>query len=150
MYGGALSVAPHQVPDEGHWQEGRNRRVLRACAVSHLGELGRGHRRKAHAALEPRRLGRENHRQRRHVLLTPFGSKRAISIRRLPETSKWNADFLQTVRGLPWNTMETEVEKVTTVDVGKSRRLYITRAMITESGVTPGVSWMHRSPEVRR
>ena len=65
MYGGALSVAPHQVPDEGHWQEGRNRRVLRAGAVSHLGELGTGHRRKAHAALEPRRLGRENHRQRR-------------------------------------------------------------------------------------
>ena len=36
-----------------------------------------------------------------HVLLTPFGSKRARGIRRLPETSKWNADFLRTVRGLP-------------------------------------------------
>ena len=34
--------------------------------------------------------------------------------------------------------METEVEKVSTVDIGKSRRLHITRAMITESGQTPG------------
>ena len=73
-----------------------------------------------------------------HVLLTPFGSKRARSIRRLPQTSKWNSDFLKTVRGLPWNPMETEVEKVTTVDIGKARRLYITRAMVVESGETPG------------
>ena len=73
-----------------------------------------------------------------HVLLTPFGSKRARSIRRLPETSKWNSDFLQTVRELPWNPMETEVEKVTTVDIGKARRLYITRAMVVESGETLG------------
>ena len=72
-----------------------------------------------------------------HVLLTPFGSRRSRSIRRLPETSKWNADFL-TVRGVPWNPMEAEVEKVSTVDIGKSRRLHITRAMITESGQTPG------------
>ena len=35
-----------------------------------------------------------------HILLTLFGSKRARSIRRLPETSKWNTGFLQTVRGL--------------------------------------------------
>ena len=34
--------------------------------------------------------------------------------------------------------MDTEVGKVTTVDIGKSRRLYITRAMITESGQTLG------------
>ena len=34
--------------------------------------------------------------------------------------------------------METDVKKVTTVDIGKSRRLYITRAMIGESGQTPG------------
>ena len=34
--------------------------------------------------------------------------------------------------------MEREVEKVTTVDIGKSRWLYITRAMIAESGQTPG------------
>ena len=73
-----------------------------------------------------------------HVLLTLFGSKRARSIRRLPETSKWNADFLQTFRAIPWNPMETEVEKVTTVDIGKPWRLCITRAMITESGQTPG------------
>ena len=33
--------------------------------------------------------------------------------------------------------MEMEVEKVTTVVIGKSRQLYITRAMITESGQTP-------------
>ena len=33
---------------------------------------------------------------------------------RLAEESKWKADVLQTVRGLPWNPMETEVEKVTT------------------------------------
>ena len=73
-----------------------------------------------------------------HMLLTPLGSKRARSIRRLPETSKWNQDFLRTVRGLPWNPMETEVEKVTTVDIGKARRLYTTRAMVVESGETPG------------
>ena len=34
--------------------------------------------------------------------------------------------------------METEVEKVTTVDIGKARRLHITRAMVAESGETPG------------
>ena len=37
-----------------------------------------------------------------HVLLSPFGSKRSRSIKRLPEESKWKGDFLQTVRGLPW------------------------------------------------
>ena len=73
-----------------------------------------------------------------HILLTPFGSKRARSIRRLPETSKWNTGFLQTVRGLPWNPMKTEVEKVTTVDIGKAKRWYITRAVVVESGETPG------------
>ena len=73
-----------------------------------------------------------------HVLLTPFGSKRATGIRGLPERSKWNSDFLKTVRGLPWNPMETEVEKVTTVDIGKARRLYITKAMVVESGETLG------------
>ena len=73
-----------------------------------------------------------------HVLLTPFGSKRATSIRGLPERSKWNSDFLKTVRGLLRNPMETEVEKVTTVDIGKARRLYITKAMVVESGETLG------------
>ena len=81
-----------------------------------------------------------------HTLLTTFGSKQARSIRRLPETSKWNSDFLKTVRGLPWNPMETEVEKVTTVDIGKARRLYSTRAMVIVSGT--GVLWMHGDPEV--
>ena len=34
--------------------------------------------------------------------------------------------------------METEVEKVTTVDIGGSRRLYITGAKIAEPGQSPG------------
>ena len=34
--------------------------------------------------------------------------------------------------------METEVEKVTTVDNGKVKRWYITRAMVAESSQTPG------------
>ena len=38
-----------------------------------------------------------------HMLLTPFGSKRSSSTKRLLEESKWMADLLQTVRGLPWN-----------------------------------------------
>ena len=59
-------------------------------------------------------------------------------INRLPKTSKWDTDFLQTVRELPWNPTETAVEKLTTVDIGKARRLHITRAMVAESGETLG------------
>ena len=38
------------------------------------------------------RVGKVND-SNEHILLTPLRSKRARSIRRLPETSRWNTDF---------------------------------------------------------
>ena len=37
------------------------------------------------------------------LLLTPEGVRRGIRVQRLPETDRWNMDFIKTCRGCPWD-----------------------------------------------
>ena len=37
-----------------------------------------------------------------HILITPNGVERGIGLHPLPEDSRWDAEFLRTCKGLPW------------------------------------------------
>ena len=84
-------------------------------------------------------MGREDHRERRArvadaVRIEAVEKHQEATLR----SRSGKQTFCRRSDGDPWNPMETQVEKVTTVDIGKSRRLYITRVTIAESGQSPG------------
>ena len=58
-----------------------------------------------------------------HIFLTPNGVQRGVGLHRLPEDRRWDADYLRTCKGLPWEVRpgRREVDQPTFGEEEQSR-----------------------------
>ena len=76
-----------------------------------------------------------------HILLTPTGVQKARSVHRKPEAEKWDSVFFGQAKGSPWNPAAVAAREVLSAGpmmIQRERRMYITKAMILEHGITKG------------
>lgn len=79
-----------------------------------------------------------------HICLTPQGVRRARSVRRREPEQQWSKEFFRSVRGMPWNPLAKEVATKAAEmmrqgeALRRQHRMYITKAVVTEAGATPG------------
>lgn len=72
------------------------------------------------------------------LYLTPTGLGRARSGQRKPEEERWDAKFIDEVKGSPWNPVVVSNKTTAAKSVITGRSMYITAALRSEHGPTEG------------